>query len=39
VKTLDKLDEFNMKFEVMNAVTAPAEHPEITIRISINQSE
>ena len=39
VKTLEKLDEFIMKFEVMNAVTAPAEHPEIIIRISTNKSE
>ena len=39
VKTLEKLDEFIMKFEVMNAVTAPAAHPEITIRISTNKSE
>ena len=33
VKTLDRLDSFEMKFGVMNAVVAPKTHPEIILKV------
>ena len=33
VKTLEQLPEFELKFEVLNAVTAPGAHPEITLKV------
>jgi 3',5'-nucleoside bisphosphate phosphatase len=35
VKTLEKLAECNMVFEVLNAVTAPGQHPEISLNVKI----
>jgi len=37
LKTLEKLEEFELKFEVLNAVTAPKKHPDITITVFVNQ--
>ncbi len=33
VKTLEQLAEFELKFEVLNAVTAPGVHPEIVLKV------
>jgi hypothetical protein len=33
VKTLEKLDSFELKFRVLNAFTAPKEHAEIKLRV------
>ena len=33
VKTVDKLDSYNLRFEVLNAITAPGEHLEINLEI------
>lgn len=35
VKTLERLDSFELKFEVLNAVIAPQTHPEITIEVKL----
>ena len=34
VKTGEVLDQFSLEFRVLNAVTAPKTHPEITLRVS-----
>jgi 3',5'-nucleoside bisphosphate phosphatase len=34
VKTLELLDEFELKFKVWNVVTAPGEHPEILLKVN-----
>ena len=36
VKTLEVMDSFDLKFRVLNAFTAPDQHPEITFTVSIN---
>jgi len=33
VKTIEKLQDFDLKFKVLNAVTAPGDHPEILLSI------
>ncbi len=33
VKTIDKLPSFNLRFRVLNAITSPGEHPEISILV------
>ena len=33
VKTLETLPSFNLRFRVLNAITAPGEHPEISILV------
>ena len=33
VKTVEKLDSFQLRFAVLNAITAPGEHPEIILEI------
>ncbi len=33
LKTIDKLDKVNLKFTVLNAVTAPNTHPDITWKV------
>lgn len=35
VKTLEQLEEFDLVFSVLNAVTAPNEHPSITLRVDM----
>ncbi len=35
VKTLEQLPEFELKFEVLNAVTAPGKHPAISLKVKI----
>ncbi len=35
VKTLERLAEFNMAFGVLNAVTAPGQHPEIKLTVKV----
>ncbi|MCB0568912.1 MAG: PHP domain-containing protein [Phaeodactylibacter sp.] len=37
VKTLEQLKEFDLPFTVLNAVTAPNEHPDITLHVVIAQ--
>lgn len=37
VKTLEQKTSFDLKFEVLNAVTAPETHPEITITVVVAQ--
>jgi 3',5'-nucleoside bisphosphate phosphatase len=39
VKPLDHLEEFELKFEVLSAVTAPKTHPEITLKVVIEEKE
>lgn len=36
VKTLEQLSEFDLKFRVMNAVTAPNEHPILDMKIKVH---
>ncbi len=33
VKTLEKLDEFTLRFRILNALTAPKQHPEVDIEV------
>ena len=33
VKTLERLDSFELKFGVLNGVTAPKTHPEIVLKV------
>ena len=33
VKTIEELPAFQLRFKVLNAITAPGEHPEITIMV------
>jgi len=33
VKTIDKLPSFQLRFKVLNAITAPGEHPEISLLV------
>lgn len=33
VKTLEQLAEFELKFTVLNAVTAPGKHPDLTLKV------
>ncbi|MFQ5445882.1 MAG: Sb-PDE family phosphodiesterase [Saprospiraceae bacterium] len=35
VKTLELLAEFELKFKVWNAVTAPGEHPDISLKVNL----
>lgn len=35
VKTLERMEEVELRFRALNVVTAPDEHPEITIPISV----
>jgi len=35
VKTIEKLASFDLDFEVLNAITAPHQHPEITFKIKV----
>lgn len=35
VKTLEQLQNFELKFKVLNAVTAPKNHPDITLDIDV----
>jgi hypothetical protein len=35
VKTLEQLKNLELKFEVLNAVTAPGIHPEITLEVAV----
>ncbi len=35
VKTLEQLDSVELKFRVLNAVTAPGEHPVVTIQVEV----
>lgn len=34
VKTLEELESYQLRFRVLNAITAPGEHPEITLEIN-----
>jgi hypothetical protein len=34
VKTLEELDSYQLRFKVLNAITAPGEHPEIVLEIN-----
>ena len=36
VKTVDKKDSFELSFEVLNAISAPGEHPSITLSFKTN---
>ena len=36
VKTLQRLESINLEFEVLNAITAPNTHPNITIDVVVN---
>jgi hypothetical protein len=38
VKTKDKLKEFELRFEVLNALIAPKTHPEISVKINIAEN-
>ncbi|MCP3931799.1 MAG: PHP domain-containing protein [Bacteroidetes bacterium] len=35
IKTLERLDSFELEFEVLNAVTAPKEHPMIQLSVKV----
>ena len=35
IKTIDKLEEVELSFKVLNAVVAPKKHPEISIMVEI----
>lgn len=35
VKTLEQLKEFDLTFKVMNALTAPKEHPDLKIKVDV----
>lgn len=35
VKTLEKLNSFELKFHVLNAIIAPGKHPEITLKVTM----
>ena len=35
IKTLEQIEQFQLTFKVLNAVTAPKEHPEITLDITM----
>lgn len=35
VKTLEQLKEFDLTFKVMNALTAPKEHPELKLKVAV----
>ena len=35
IKTIDKLEEVELSFKVLNAVVAPKKHPEISIKVEI----
>lgn len=37
IKTLQKLQEIELKFEVLNAVNAPGSHPVVTVKIKVLQ--
>jgi hypothetical protein len=37
VKTIDELEAFQLKFEVLNAITAPDTHPEIVMNIKVSK--
>ena len=37
VKTLEQLEAFDLTFRVMNAVTAPGEHPVLTLNVPVRQ--
>ena len=37
VKTKVVLDSFELSFEVLNAISAPGRHPEITIEFKVNE--
>jgi hypothetical protein len=37
VKTLEKKDSFELSFQVLNAITAPATHPEVILKFAVNQ--
>jgi len=39
VKPMGHLEEFELKFEVLTAVTAPKTHPEITLKVVIDEEE
>jgi 3',5'-nucleoside bisphosphate phosphatase len=39
VKTLKEISDFDLKFKVLNGVTAPNEHPEVTFNVKINVVE
>ena len=36
VKTIERLAEFELTFRALNVVTAPDEHPQITIRVTVD---
>lgn len=36
VKTVDKLESFQLTFEVLNAITSPGKHPRITLEFTID---
>ena len=36
VKTLKELADFDLRFKVLNAVTAPDSHPVITLKVNVN---
>ncbi|MEZ4825938.1 MAG: Sb-PDE family phosphodiesterase [Bacteroidia bacterium] len=37
VKTLEKLPSFDLKFSVLNAITAPRVHPEISLKVNVSE--
>ncbi|MDX2248546.1 MAG: Sb-PDE family phosphodiesterase [Bacteroidia bacterium] len=37
VKTLEKMKSFDLKFSVLNAITAPRTHPELTLKVKVNE--
>jgi len=36
VKTLERLAKFELTFKALNVVTAPGEHPEVTIQVTVD---
>jgi hypothetical protein len=36
VKTIDRLESFELRFKALNVVTAPDEHPEISIPVKVS---
>lgn len=39
VKTREKVSTFDLRFKVLNAVTAPGQHPEIVLNVAISENE
>ncbi|MCB0293101.1 MAG: hypothetical protein KDH97_22800, partial [Calditrichaeota bacterium] len=39
VKTVEQVTAFDLRFRVLNAVTAPGQHPEVVLKVVIAEAE